>query len=167
MEDAMTLPEPPDLHGLLIRTDYSDDAAWAAVRGLLSQPDDEGFTASLTYVEGAAYDGLTPEALRAMAAEGPDITYVVVADRVTMTDPEHSLLLIDVYDYDEDEDESDEDDEDDEDDLDADPDDGPAPTFRAVPDRIATITANLEIANMDFEEFADSVDGDGVFRGFG
>jgi uncharacterized protein DUF6924 len=26
---------------------------------------------------------------------------------------------------------------------------------------------NLSLANMDFEEFADSVDADGVFRGFG
>jgi len=25
---------------------------------------------------------------------------------------------------------------------------------------------NLSLANMDFEEFADSVDADGVFRGF-
>jgi len=39
-------------------------------------------------------------------------------------------------------------------------------TFRALPSQIQGIENNLSIANMDFEEFADSVDKDGVFRGF-
>ncbi|HLF89873.1 MAG TPA: hypothetical protein VI451_13065 [Anaerolineales bacterium] len=38
--------------------------------------------------------------------------------------------------------------------------------FRAIPSQIQGIENNLSIANMDFEEFADSVDEDGVFRGF-
>jgi hypothetical protein len=28
------------------------------------------------------------------------------------------------------------------------------------------VAANLDMANMEFEEFADAVDEDGVFRGF-
>jgi hypothetical protein len=39
--------------------------------------------------------------------------------------------------------------------------------FRAIPDSIQSIENNLSIANMDFEDFADAVDSDGVFRGFG
>jgi len=31
---------------------------------------------------------------------------------------------------------------------------------------VASIEVNLSIANMDFDEFADSADADGVFRGF-
>jgi hypothetical protein len=159
MEDTMTLPVPPDLHTLLIRADYSDEATWETIRAWLSQPDGDGFTAGLTYVEDAEYDGLTPEALWAMAASEPEITHAVLADRVTMTDPEHPLLVVDLYD--EDEDEAD-------DDPDEAGDEGEARprAFRAVPDRIASITANLDIANMDFEEFAAAVDADGVFRGF-
>ena len=38
--------------------------------------------------------------------------------------------------------------------------------FRCEVDEIASIEANLSIANMDFAEFADSVGEDGVFRGF-
>jgi hypothetical protein len=38
--------------------------------------------------------------------------------------------------------------------------------FRAVPSRVQSIENNLSIANMDFEEFAEAVDRDGVFRGF-
>jgi hypothetical protein len=39
-------------------------------------------------------------------------------------------------------------------------------TFRAIPSTIQSIENNLSIANMDFEEFAHSVDVDGVFRSF-
>ena len=146
----MTLPAPPDLHGLLVRTDYSDDVAWDELRELLGRPDADGFTASLTYVDDRAYDGVTLDGLLAMSFEDPEIPYVLIADRVTMEHSEHPLLVVDLY-RDEDDDE---------------PPAGDRPMFRALPEQVASITANLEIANMDFEEFADRVDGDGVFRGF-
>ena len=38
--------------------------------------------------------------------------------------------------------------------------------FRAIPSTIQSIENNLSIANMDFFEFANAVDEDGVFRGF-
>jgi hypothetical protein len=38
--------------------------------------------------------------------------------------------------------------------------------FRAVPSQVNGIQSNLSIANMDWEEFADNVDEDGIFRGF-
>jgi hypothetical protein len=39
-------------------------------------------------------------------------------------------------------------------------------TFRSVPQEVEPIVANLSISNMDFFEFADRADADGVFRGF-
>ena len=39
-------------------------------------------------------------------------------------------------------------------------------TFRAIPREIEPITANLSLANMDFSDFADNADADGIFRGF-
>jgi hypothetical protein len=39
-------------------------------------------------------------------------------------------------------------------------------TFRSVPWEVEPIVANLSISNMDFFEFADRADADGVFRGF-
>ena len=146
----MTLPAPPDLHGLLVRTDNSDDVAWDELRELLGRPDADGFTASLTYVDDRAYDGVTLDGLLAMSFEDPEIPYLLIADRATMEHSEHPLLVVDLY-RDEDDDEPPADDR---------------PMFRALPEQVASITANLEIANMDFEEFADRVDGDGVFRGF-
>ena len=42
----------------------------------------------------------------------------------------------------------------------------PGRTFRVIPSEIWSIENNLSIGNMDFDEFADSVDPDGIFRGF-
>ena len=40
------------------------------------------------------------------------------------------------------------------------------PPFRCVATELWGVDNNLNIANMDWEEFADRVDTDGVFRGF-
>lgn len=39
-------------------------------------------------------------------------------------------------------------------------------TFRCATAEFASVESNLAIANMDFHEFADNVQPDGVFRGF-
>jgi hypothetical protein len=58
-----------------------------------------------------------------------------------MTDPEHPVLVVDLYSE-------------------------PGRSFRVVPSEMWGVENNLSLANMDFEEFADAVDRDGVFRGF-
>ncbi|HET7601047.1 MAG TPA: hypothetical protein VFK09_12185 [Gemmatimonadales bacterium] len=42
----------------------------------------------------------------------------------------------------------------------------PGRTFRVVPRETWAVENNLSIANMDFAEFADRADPDGIFRGF-
>ena len=42
----------------------------------------------------------------------------------------------------------------------------PGRTFRVIPSQMWSIENNLSISNMDFFEFADAVDDDGIFRGF-
>jgi hypothetical protein len=42
----------------------------------------------------------------------------------------------------------------------------PGRTFRVIPSEVWGIENNLWLANMEFAEFADSVDPDGIFRGF-
>lgn len=39
-------------------------------------------------------------------------------------------------------------------------------SFRCVPDELWGVENNLNIANMNWEEFADKADEDGVFHGF-
>jgi uncharacterized protein DUF6924 len=57
-----------------------------------------------------------------------------------MADGEHPLLAVDLMDE-------------------------PGRTFRVPPRWFADVSANLCIANLDFDEFADAVDASGTYRG--
>jgi hypothetical protein len=125
----------------VIRTDFADDAAWAAVCAALGEPEEElGLVAPVDCISDRRYEGLSVEALVALVPPESPVC-MVVADRRTLTDPERPLIIVDL-------------------------DEEPGQSFRALPSTVAAIEANLSIANMDFFAFADSVNPDGVFRGF-
>ena len=132
-------PLPKSDQALVVRTDFSDDTAWTGVVSAIKRPVD-GFFAYVDFVDDAAFDGLTVEQLVALR-DGLSKSYVIVADAVTMGAPEPSLLVVDLFEE-------------------------PGRSFRAVPSAIQSIENNLSIANMDFWEFAENVDADGVFRDF-
>lgn len=140
----MILPEP--IHGtLLVRTDYSDDGAWRAAldaaTAVYETGDFERGGAWLQPVEAPELAGLTPADLVALPRAG-HLSELAVADARTMRD--HTILFVDLNEH-----------------------NGQVGrTFRAVPTEVEPITANLAIANMDFFDFADAADPDGVFRGF-
>jgi hypothetical protein len=92
-------------------------------------------------VSDRAYAGLTVEQLVALAPKGSGRTFVFLVDRVTLTDPEQPVLVVDLYDE-------------------------PGRSFRVIPREMWGVENNLSLANMGYEEFADSVDADRVFRGF-
>jgi uncharacterized protein DUF6924 len=121
----------------VLRSDFSNDAAWAELQATLGIED-------ATFVSEPRFAGLTVQALvdaDAATDEDDKLTYLFLADATTMTDPEHPLLAIDLYDE-------------------------PGRAFR-VPSRwYADVSANLCIANMDFQDFADSADASGTYRGF-
>lgn len=91
-------------------------------------------------VEAPELEGLTPPDLVLLPRDGY-LSQLAVADARTMRDL--TILFVDLNEYNE----------------------QVGRTFRAVPQEVEPITANLAIANMDFFEFADSADSDGVFRG--
>ncbi len=142
----MLLPEPDDMYVLLVRTDYSDDSAWRAAvdaaTAVYDVGDFERLGASLQLVEAPELDGLTPPELVLLPREGY-LSQLAVADARTMEDL--TILFVDLNEYNE----------------------QVGRTFRSVAREVEPITANLAIANMDFFEFADAADPDGVFRGFG
>jgi len=140
----MLLPEPADMYILLVRTDYSDDSAWQAAvnaaTAVYDVGDFERLGASMQLVEAPELEGLTPPDLVLLPRDGY-LSQLAVADARTMRDL--TILFVDLNEYNE----------------------QVGRTFRAVPQEVEPITANLAIANMDFFEFADSADSDGVFRG--
>jgi hypothetical protein len=132
---------PATENTLLLRTDFSDESAWVALCEAIRAPQTpDEFFACVTPVSDHAYDGATVEQLVARSSPD-DHTFILVADRRALADPEHPVLVVDrVHE--------------------------PGRTFRVIPLEAWAVENNLSLANMDFEEFADNADPDGVFRGF-
>ncbi|MFF0836728.1 MULTISPECIES: DUF6924 domain-containing protein [unclassified Streptomyces] len=140
-DHGMPLPQPDDLTSLVLRTDFSDDGAWDAVRAALDAAD--GYCHA-TYVSELRFACVGVRALvdeEAAADEEAQIIHVFLADAATMGDTHHPLLAVDLSDE-------------------------PGRTFRLPAQWFPDVSANLSIANMDFAEFADAADESGTFRGF-
>ena len=133
---------PDSDQAVVLRTDFSDQAAWDAVRVTILEPvGPYRFYASVEFVDDPDYRDVSTAELLDMARRSTFRTFLIVADRLTMTHLEHPLLVVD---------------------LNAEP----GRELRALPSQIQSIENNLSIANMDFAEFANAADADGVFRGF-
>lgn len=133
-----TLPATPA--ALVLRTDFSDDAAWDAVCAASAAESLEGFMADLSFVSDPAFAGMTVEQVAALTTASYR-TFLFIVDHVTVTDPEMPLVAVDMHDE-------------------------PGRWFRVVPGRVWSVENNLSLANMDFREFAAHADPDSVFRGF-
>jgi hypothetical protein len=131
---------PKTDNALVLRTDFSDDAAWSSICTAIRQPVGQ-FQANLDFVSDPQYDGLTVQQLLTLVPQGSDRTFVFLVDRVALTHPDQPILVVDLCDE-------------------------PGRTFRVIPSEMWSIENNLSIANMDFAEFADSADQDAIFRGF-
>lgn len=136
-EKAM-LPKPDDLHSLLIRTEFSNAPAWEAVKAAVQAPS-EGFRANLNIIDDRRFDRLTIEQLLAIGAKDPESTFLFMVDSVTLESPEHPVLVVDLWEQ-------------------------PGRFFRVIPRQMWAVQNNLVIANLSWEDFADAVDPDGVFR---
>jgi hypothetical protein len=139
-------PLPKSDQALVLRTDFSDDAAWRAIRSAIEAPvravgSTIDFFAYVTLVDDPDYRDLDTTQVRDLFGPESNQSFVIVVDRTAMTHPEHPVLVLDLF-------------------------DPSSQTFRAVPSAVQAIENNLSIANMDFEEFAGAVDEDGVFRDF-
>ncbi|MBO3741836.1 DUF6924 domain-containing protein, partial [Actinoplanes flavus] len=88
-----------------------------------------------------------------MVPAGVDHAVAFLVDAKTLTHPDRPILVVNLYDY-----------------VEGLEDQGKGPqrgaTFRVVPSEMWSVQNNLTISNMDWEEFAENVDGDGIFRGF-
>jgi len=123
----------------LVRTDFSSPSAWREVVDAVHRDWEDGFRARVSIIDDPAYAGWTAERLAAL----PRVTcppILLVADSTTMTHPERLVLCLDLSQA--------------------------QKTFRVILPQLWSVENNLSLANLDFEDFADSVDGEGVYRGF-
>lgn len=135
---------PRGSSSLLVRTDFADDRAWRQLLDEALAVSDDGFQAYVEPVDDRAFEGVDWQDLG--AAVPPDengASVLFVADRLACGSPEHPILVVPLSRT-----------------------DVGAP-FRVVPRELWAVENNLNIANMDWQDFTHAVDEDGVFRGFG
>jgi len=124
----------------VLRTDFSDQAAWDAIRAEIMKPV-EGFSSNIEFIDDSEFANVGKKALMRLVPTEMRHSFIVVADSEAMKHPEHPLLVIDLFGE-------------------------QGKEFRAEPSQIQSIENNLSISNMDFAEFAGNCDPEGVFRGF-
>lgn len=131
----------------LLRTEFGDDAAWERVVAAFSGPvgfdgaEDGDDVPSIAPISDPSFAGVTGDAL-ASAWTGDSSGYVLLADARAMANlHDVTVTYVDLREE-------------------------PGRSFRCAIGEVASIEANLWIANMAFEEFAENVGPDGVFRGF-
>jgi hypothetical protein len=126
----------------LVRTDFASDQAWDEVSDEAQREYEEGFRAYIEPISDPTFAGATWERVKAALPandHGPAVLFI--ADGAALTLPDHPVLVVDLLD-------------------DRQP-------FRCIPSELWSIENNLNIANMDWEDFADAVGEGNVFRGFG
>ncbi|MER6441723.1 hypothetical protein ABT275_36035 [Streptomyces sp. NPDC001185] len=148
-----------DFAALIIRTDYDDEAGWRAVVAEASLPwgSDGEFEALVHLVDDPTWAGATPDAVLAAVSRDEQLSVVFVADGATMQSAHHALLALNLSVEEED----------------LDPmyyqeliDSPPAREFRTTPAAVHDVHANLSLANLDFEDYAEAAVADpgGVLR---
>jgi hypothetical protein len=126
---------------LVVRTDFSADGAWDAVREALHSPSADGFWPNVALVDDRQYEGLGPDQVLGLVPAQYRHPLVVLADSVTVAPDEWPLLVADLR----------------------------AERrcwIRFVAAELWSIENNLSGGNLDFGEFVDAVADDGVLRGF-
>ncbi|MFE7069270.1 DUF6924 domain-containing protein [Streptomyces sp. NPDC057620] len=157
------LSERNEFSAVIIRTDFTDEAAWRETTAELERSShyDGDPADSYDVVDAPELDGAHTDAILAAISAHEELwdqlSVVFVADSTTMRADHHALLAVTTMtreDFDDDED------------YEATIEFGRE--FRTVPSGAHSIHANLELANMDFEEFSSSAyeDSEGVFRSF-
>ena len=133
------LPDTEDI-SLVLRTDFSDDAAWQGVCEAIQTPVGE-FSAYVELIDDPDFADCDVVTLLSLPKESLNHSFLFLVDHETISSDEFPILCVDLR-------------------------RNPGSTFRVIPSAMWSVENNLSIANMDFREFAESTDPDGVFRGF-
>jgi len=129
----------------IVRTDFSDDHAWQTAWRDITTPReywDDDVTLDASLVARPEFEDWAGEELATLlSAHIGGCALLFVVDAVTLASAEHPVLV-----------------------LEADPDRERPRFFRAVPHALVDVSIQLSIANLDWEDFSDHVDPDGILR---
>jgi hypothetical protein len=131
---------PETEYPVVLRTDFTDQVAWERIREAVRTQDD-GSEVCVEFLDYPRYAGATKEQLLSLLPAGYVHQILFAIDATAIAHADHPILVVDLV-------------------------DSPGREFRTIPAKVHDIEANLSIAKMDFDEFADNVDQDGIFHGF-
>ena len=123
----------------LLRTDSTQPDRWHALLSCIRTPNEHGFLANVAVMTDPALQGLTERDIRDLPREHNAALFVLVADGPAQSDGDHPILVVDLSGED-------------------------LPSFRVAGKCLWAVENNLSLANMDWEEFSDAIDDDGVYR---
>lgn len=124
----------------VVRTDFADDAQWKKLQAAIDQP--QGMMQAVVfYIDDPSYKDNDPvKVSEKLKAERSYLRFLFIADSVTFANKDMPILVVDLSDE-------------------------PKEFFRVIPSKMWAVQNNLELANMDWSDFADHTDQDGIFRG--
>lgn len=125
----------------LFRTYFGEGIDWNELSRNLISKYDMGFSANFTMINDKQNQNKTPDQIIKNLPEDYPFGVIFVADSLTFNDRENTVLCIDVLEE-------------------------PGKSFRVIVSELWGVENNLSIANMDFYEFYESCDENGIFRGF-
>jgi hypothetical protein len=142
----------------VVRSDFTDDSKWRAICNAIKSPrliGDQPCFAYVKFLDDTRFDSLGPlDIVHSLPDDYPRY-FVFIVDTKTIAESEHPILVVNFLPFG--------------DRSYATPprqrDAASLEMFRAIPATIQSIENNLSIGNMGFEEFAESVEANGVFRG--
>ena len=129
---------PTGQGALLIRTDFAHPEQWQTLLTQTSTPTPDGVVANLLTVDHPRWQSASPADLAA-AAPGE---LLILADTVALSSPDLPVLVLSTQDE-------------------------QLEQLRVAASALASVENNLTLANMDWRDFTEATDPDGVFRGFG
>jgi hypothetical protein len=123
----------------VLRTDYSNDAAWESIKAKLCVSSDTELAPDLDFISDHAFADLAVENVRSLLPDNSDHPYCFIADRTALVEKDNPLLAVDLS--------------------------KTPKTFRVAASSLGEVENNLSIGNMSFSEFAKAAAADGMYRG--
>lgn len=133
---------PSTNNPIVLRTDFSNDNEWTNICKEISTPDPEfGFLANVEIINDKTFENISEEIIINNDVSNYNHNFIFIVDKNTIANSEHPILCLGVN-------------------------DNKGLKMRTIPSEMWGIENNLSIANMDFEDFSNATDKDGIFRGF-
>lgn len=125
---------------LLVRTDFADDSQWRALIQAVATESADGFRAYVEAVDDVDFSDAEWRTVRAALTHIRYASVLLVADRIALGSPDFPILVVDAL--------------------------RSRSPFRCIASELWSAENNLNLANMDWEDFTRAADEHGVFRGF-